>query len=641
MRKNIKKQAIELLLATFFLLTYISYVIYFGNDDSNIEQPVNSEDVIGPVQSNLVYSQNIKIKHDNLEALAFQFRTYQKINNGIVLVKLYDGDKSIFTWNVQLSSLEDNQYYTFFLDKRIKKSAGKNYNIQFEFELEEDDMITLYCGNSSDNYNYHIQDEEISGIALTYKVIYKKNIWGKYLIFGFLMIFLILFLMIVIEKRAICNEKLFIVTFIPVCILYLLCNAPFNVPDEETHFFRAFEISEGYMVSENYYESIGRKLPLKDIIPDQYRNSWKQVANDWNIKLSEEREFKSFWNTAVYAPISYAPQALGIFVARLFSNNLWIIFYSGRLFNVICITILFYYAIKISPSGKEMIYLIAMIPMNLHEVVSYSPDGMLLAIICFIVSLVMYLRYIDKKKLTIWQYILIYCLIVCITLYKVIYLPICLTFLLIPYQRFGSKKKFVMHGIIAAVIALCMAIGWLTITDDFVVSQNSSDIRLQLNYIIHNPFEYYMIFVRTVYENSEAWIMTMLGSALGWLDIPISGGLLLCYFGILLYTIVYQKGQITISANFERIICFVEIILQFCLLLTTEYLSWTPVRNQIIWGIQGRYLLPMLIYIYYMRSANYNNKNLIDGRKKFNIILLVLVINVCACFSCLVHCTKS
>lgn len=640
-KKFLKQRGIVLLVAIFFLLTYISYVIYYGNDDSNIEQPVNSEYTIGPVQSNLVYSQNIYIKHNNLEALAFQFGTYQKINNGIIIVELYDGNKSIFTQSIKMSLLEDNQYYTFFLDKSIKNSAGKDYIVQFKFELEEEDTITLYCGDSSENSSYRIQGVEIPGIALTYKIIYEKNIWEKNLIFGILMICLILFLMIYIEKKEMCNEKLFIVTFIPISILFLLSNSPFNVPDEIAHFCRAFEISEGYMVSKNCDEGIGRELPLKDINFAQYERNWEQVAKDWDLKISEEKEFKVFWNTALYAPISYAPQALGIFVARLYSDNFWIIFYLGRLFNVICITILFYYAIKISPMGKEIIYLIAMIPMNIHEAVSYSPDGMLLAIICFIVSYVMYLRYTNNKILTLWHYLLIYFLVICVALYKVIYLPICLTFLLIPCERFKSKKKFIMHGIIAAVIALCMAIGWLTIANDFVVtvSQNSSNMSMQLNYIIHNPFEYYMIFVRTIFESSELWIMTMLGSTLGW-DIPVSGGLMLCYFGILLYTIFYQKDSITIKTCFVQIICTIEIILQFCLLLTTEYLSWTPVRSPSIWGVQGRYLLPMLIYLYYMRSENYNTKNKIDGRKKFNIILAILIINVCACFSCLVKCTN-
>lgn len=598
MRKIIKKKGINLLLTIFFLITYMSYVIYYTNDDISIQQPISSEDVIGPIQSDFICSQRINIKGNHLKALAFQFGTYSRINNGVIIVDLCEGQDVIFTWNINMASLEDNQWYTFFLDKKIKNSAGKDYTIQFKFVLEEDDIITLYCGASGENSNYCIQGEEVQGVALAYKVIYQKNILGKYMILGILMICLILFLATVIEIKGVCSEKLFLVTFIPACFLFLLSNSPFNVPDEVNHFYRAFEISEGHMISEKYDADVGRELPFKGINCAQYKHNWQQAVNDWDVELSEEKEFKEFWNTAVYAPISYAPQALGIWVARFFTDNLWIVFYSGRILGVICITVLFYYAIKISPMGKEIIWLIAMIPMNIHQAVSYSPDAMLLAIICFIVSLVMYLRYIYRDKLTLRYYFLIYALVICVSLYKVIYLPICLTFLLIPSECFGSKKKFIIHTVIAAIMAVCMAMGWLAIASRFMVSQNSADLGMQLKYIMHNPFEYYMIFVRTIFESSEAWAMGMLGSSLGWMDIPISGGLMLCYLGLLIYQFTCQREKQIIKTRFAQIICTVEVGLQICLLLTTEYLSWTPVRSEIIWGVQGRYFLPMLIYIY-------------------------------------------
>ena len=640
MKRAIKENGLAVLFAIIFLASYMCYIIYFSDSKNNEYELVSSNDVIGPVQADLIYSQEIYIDQNNLTALSFRFGIYQKVNNGFIIANLIDKEGIVFTWTVNMASLEDNQYYTFFLDKSIKNSAGKSFTMQFNFKLGENDAVTLYYGDSQGKSAYCIQDEEVTGKALSHKVIYKKNIWGKNSVYGILMILLVIALMIILKYKKVCNEKLFLFTFVPICILYLICNTPFNVPDEVNHFCRAFEISEGHMISKKCNEGIGRELPFKNIDLYQYKNSWNSVTRDWNMELSKEKVFISFWNTAVYAPVSYAPQALGIFVARLFCNNLWVIFYAGRLLNVLCITILFYYAIKLSPMGKEMIYLIAMIPMNIHQAVSYSPDGMLLAIICFIVSLTMYLRYVQEGKLNLCQYLLIYSLAIFISLFKMIYLPICLTFLLIPVERFGNKKKYIIHAAIVAIISLCMAIGWISIANEFVIPPKSVDLGGQLKYIMQNPFEYYMIFLRTSFENAEIWIMNMLGSSLGWFDIPVSGGLMLCYLGMLLYTITSSK-EAYVKTHFAQIICTIEIVVQFCLLLTTEYLSWTPVRNQGILGVQGRYLLPMLIYFYYMRSANYTRKNDIRvNEEKFNLILSVITINICACFSCLVKCTN-
>lgn len=62
-------------------------------------------------------------------------------------------------------------------------------------------------------------------------------------------------------------------------------------------------------------------------------------------------------NMALYSPISYIFQVLGIGIADLFCNNTYIMVLAGSVTNIAGCTILIYYAIKFIPYGKGALHL--------------------------------------------------------------------------------------------------------------------------------------------------------------------------------------------------------------------------------------------------------------------------------------------
>lgn len=58
-----------------------------------------------------------------------------------------------------------------------------------------------------------------------------------------------------------------------------------------------------------------------------------------------------------------------------------------------------------------------------------------------------------------------------------------------------------------------------------------------------------------------------------------------------------------------KCIIFIIILLTIGLMFTAIYVNWSPVGNNIIVGIQGRYFLPILFYIFILFS---NDKLKID-----------------------------
>ncbi|WP_330577204.1 DUF2142 domain-containing protein [Blautia sp. LMAG:89] len=55
----------------------------------------------------------------------------------------------------------------------------------------------------------------------------------------------------------------------------------------------------------------------------------------------EKTQFYGFGNTALYAPTSYLPQAVGIRIADLFTDRPMVLAYAGRIANMLMFGLLF------------------------------------------------------------------------------------------------------------------------------------------------------------------------------------------------------------------------------------------------------------------------------------------------------------
>jgi hypothetical protein len=118
-------------------------------------------------------------------------------------------------------------------------------------------------------------------------------------------------------------------------------------PDEVMHFFKAYQIALGGMVSEQAHGTAGYSLPLEVIalgremfpIPplDQVsRYDLAAVLDAFSMPPpGSETRFVGFPNMAPYAPTMYVPQALGILVGRIVEAPTIAQFYAGRVANAL------------------------------------------------------------------------------------------------------------------------------------------------------------------------------------------------------------------------------------------------------------------------------------------------------------------
>lgn len=117
-------------------------------------------------------------------------------------------------------------------------------------------------------------------------------------------------------------ESIFLLITILFGLSFALLTPPFQSPDEYIHFYRSYHLSHGNLGGEtahlpkqviNFSREVNRDL----IGNDQNKQSKKALVAEFSRHFAHEPlEPVDITNIAVYAPVPYVPQALGIFIGR-------------------------------------------------------------------------------------------------------------------------------------------------------------------------------------------------------------------------------------------------------------------------------------------------------------------------------------
>ena len=203
---------------------------------------------------------------------------------------------------------------------------------------------------------------------------------------------------------------------------FMFILPPAAPPDEAHHFYRAFEISCRNLFSKSFPGGAGGNILPAGI--EAYTDP--SAVLDWGNASPV-----LFSNTALYFPTCYLPQALGIRIARLFTNHTMAIFYAGRAANFATAYVLSILALKYMPFGKNILFIIMCFPVTLQEMVSLSPDAVTNALSFLFLAGVLRLCH-DGKQLTRRQFVRLLVCSLWLSAAKVIYVAAGLIAVLLP-----------------------------------------------------------------------------------------------------------------------------------------------------------------------------------------------------------------
>ncbi len=425
-------------------------------------------------------------------------------------------------------------------------------------------------------------------------------------------------------------DKVFISLAAAFGLLFVFLTPPFQVPDEPNHFYRAFQISEGQFTSVKQEGDIGGRVPASLVqavrtyvplifVPGE-RMLLEDLLNSWRQPLKpDERQFASFPNTAHYSPVPYLPQAVGIRIGKTFNLPAVALLYLGRIFNLACWGILVFAAIRLTPVYPWLLALLALIPMSLFEAASMSADAVtnglaFLTIAGFYRCAFDRTQGVGKKEL-----LTLTAVTVLLSFSKTAYFPALGLFLLIPMVKLGSwKRYFAAFALLVGANILALA-AW-SYFGDVAANLHLLETRLspfpdtdhlrQLRFILADIPRYVEILGRTAINQFNGLSWQFIG-ILGWLDTPLPRIFVQSGLGLLFFcSILENRPDADITSRCKGIL-WVYAIGTSVLVVTMQYLTWTPVGAAEIRGLQGRYFFPVapaFFALFYNRSLQLGNR---------------------------------
>jgi len=396
---------------------------------------------------------------------------------------------------------------------------------------------------------------------------------------------------------------IFLLLGTPVVIFLSICTPPFQSPDEFRHFERAYQISNGglYGRSGGYVDQ-GIEEVFSHYSQLPFNPRARVAAADESaaacVKWTGRRVYRNFSNTAVYPPIGYLPQTLGVALGRIAHLSIVRTLILSRLLNAVLAILISVIALHWCRSGRLAMFAILLLPMVSSLFGSCNQDASLISTTCLVCALISH-QLATGVPLSLRMTIVLALALLILSLERPPYMALLLV-LLIPGMlvRWRRTPHWFTGVSLAAILAILTMTWWVAAFSSAKATTDPNatgtiDARMQLLGILHHPA---ILPVATInsYHHFFGYAAGFIGN-LGWMDTPMP----LPYYGVMgLVLLVAVIGEMTCRSRFRAgvtSIIFIAILLAAMGILLIEYLTWTPVGARIVDGIQGRYLIPLAI----------------------------------------------
>ncbi|MCB0552621.1 MAG: DUF2142 domain-containing protein [Phaeodactylibacter sp.] len=410
---------------------------------------------------------------------------------------------------------------------------------------------------------------------------------------------------------------------VPFGLIYALIVPPFQAPDETSHFYRAYHLSEGHWMGvQQDGRRLGGDLPASLLA---FYQPFSHLRYDYEARITVDslrramaiplqpgrRTFTDFANTGFYAPTSYLPYAIVFAILKPFRPGPGWFFYAGRLAGLAFWIFVLFHAIRLLPYHRWTIAFCALLPASLFMHASLSGDTVINAVAFYLIAWQLALIFDEKRQFGWRQGLGLLGLSAVLSLGKVVYAPLISLFWLIPKEKFASTKSYWWWGSGLMLANAALLLGWYFYSGALFVPYDAYDPVFregqqlnpgvdpagQMAFIIEHPFHFARMIMGSYRDSLPATLAHYAGK-FGWehnyLPTPLIGLLLLTLLGLALF----ERGQPE-GLDWRRRLFFFSLAAGMCLALATVlYLLWQTVGDSRIVVLMGRYFFPIFPLIW-------------------------------------------
>lgn len=391
-----------------------------------------------------------------------------------------------------------------------------------------------------------------------------------------------------------------------VAMVYTLVFPAWNINDYKVHFATAYHYSNKLLgVKDEDNTLFVRKddtYYLRNVFSDRNQEFYQPTKRSYDdaigllfnkVSSDELEPITKEYRILGYRYWNFIPQIIGITAARIFSVNILAALLLSRLLSLAILLLGIYLALSRLPGNLTLpISFVFCFPVVAMCFTAVSYDAVSFVVTLNLIASVYNIqrRYSNGNAIA---------LIICSYLLGAIkggaYVLFGLLLFLIPLYR-GKKEKWLLGFSVAAVLTALLIIYRGVVFGGGSFFQFGSDNTgfYSVRWAIAHPIEYLILAGRTYIRNPDIYY-SMIGRDLGW-----NSAVLPCFacgmFGILLFVSILRNEKTAemtwvLGKKDKRIVVLV-ILLTF-LFTPAMLLSNTRIPSDTIFGIQGRYYIPV------------------------------------------------
>lgn len=297
-----------------------------------------------------------------------------------------------------------------------------------------------------------------------------------------------------------------------------------------------------------------------------------------------------YGSTSAASKIAYFPQTLGLTIGRFLSLGTVPCMFLARLLQLFVVATLLSLSIKIIPSRREMFLLVALLPIFLQQIAAFSYDGMAFGFSFLFISICTKLNSATEKISLSDLIFLLFSTIGLCACRGGIYIVTCIILLLVPGQVLSIFQKLCTLGIGIITVFAFYGKPYFSMT-----STASNGGNLIYGSPFQHPIKVGLHFISSVIENIDLYWGGLLGEQMGWSQGSVPYFLAFGFAIMLMIVSLSEDTSIHQLDKRSRFIYICPVILVLGICLCTMYLGESERATKWnIWGVQGRYLIPVL-----------------------------------------------
>lgn len=400
-------------------------------------------------------------------------------------------------------------------------------------------------------------------------------------------------------------EKVYLTIALVGVLGFAFITPPFQGPDEESHYNRVQYLANGYLVP-----SANMKLPksIAEVTKVTFYEKDPRGATNKHYELHRTKEALKIPYTSekIYKPVLvtyglmlYLPAVPGVALANALNFSPLISLYIARVSLGVTAVLLFFLAIKLIPSRKYLLAAVGLIPTLIFQQAVVNADSVSYALLAVFISFILYLR--QQTKIGRKNWLILGGLFIAVLLAKPL-LYVFLPLVLLLVRRKHALRWLLGMAIVGVVLFVVCAIANNAYSQkiDIAGTPREANSSAQERNLIEHPrrglrvlWNSYM----TSYGDDEMrGVIGLFGAA----DVLFPLWMVAIYMSVLTVTAVLRlqdKSSPKPINKYWKIGVVAMCMVYFVGVNLALYLGYTPVNYDIVYGVQGRYFLPIIIVL--------------------------------------------